>query len=393
MSATTPPASALSTTSSKRPASPQGDEGDARTAKKLKDTDGAAVNGNGSGNGGGGDVVMADSQDATDAPASTSASTAAADGSISAPPKPAESQNISMRCLIVTQDASVIIGRGGVHVNEIREKSSARVTVSESIPGNPERILNVSGQLDAVAKAFGLIVRRINDEPFDVASLPGSKAVTIKFIIPHSRMGSVIGKGGSKIKEIQEASGARLNASEAMLPNSNERVLSVSGVADAIHIAVYYIGTILVEWAERNPGGSSSSSAGQYRQQGGRGGPGGGDGYRGGGDGYRGGPGGGGGFGGPPGGAGAHTQQIFIPNSLVGAIIGKGGQKINEIRSQSGCQIRVTDPGTPAQPGQPVNPDERLVTITGQPGNINTAVQMLYSRLEAEKQKSMMGGV
>lgn len=64
MSATTPPASALSTTSSKRPASPQGDEGDARTAKKLKDTDGAAVNGNGSGNGGGGDVVMADSQDA-----------------------------------------------------------------------------------------------------------------------------------------------------------------------------------------------------------------------------------------------------------------------------------------------------------------------------------------
>ncbi len=90
-------------------------------------------------------------------------------------------------------------------------------------------------------QAFGLIVRRINDEPFDVASVPGSRAVTIKFIIPNSRMGSVyvfpflsprhhadchflcsIGKGGSKIKEIQEASGARLNASEAMLPGSTE---------------------------------------------------------------------------------------------------------------------------------------------------------------------------
>ena len=75
-----------------------------------------------------------------------------------------------MRSLIVTQDASIIIGRGGSHVNEIRvgladwimpgamtdfssqEKSGARVTVSESIPGNPERILNVSGALDAVAK-------------------------------------------------------------------------------------------------------------------------------------------------------------------------------------------------------------------------------------------------
>ena len=62
------------------------------------------------------------------------------------------SAHIHMRCLIVTQDASIIIGRNGTHVNEIRDKSSARVMVSESIPGNPERILNVSGPLDAVSK-------------------------------------------------------------------------------------------------------------------------------------------------------------------------------------------------------------------------------------------------
>lgn len=73
-----------------------------------------------------------------------------------------------------------------------------------------------------VLQAFGLIVRRINDEPFDVPSVPGSRAVTIKFMIPNSRMGSVIGKQGSKIKEIQDASGARLNASEGMLPGSTE---------------------------------------------------------------------------------------------------------------------------------------------------------------------------
>lgn len=65
---------------------------------------------------------------------------------------PAPSAMIHMRCLIVTQDASIIIGKGGSHVNEIREKSGARVMVSESIPGNPERILNVSGPLDAVSK-------------------------------------------------------------------------------------------------------------------------------------------------------------------------------------------------------------------------------------------------
>ncbi|WVF69957.1 hypothetical protein IAT40_004742 [Kwoniella sp. CBS 6097] len=310
--------------------------------------------------------------------AGPSSSLAPPPSSVPAAPVKSEAppQQIAMRSLIVTQDASIIIGRGGAHVNEIREKSSARVTVSESIPGNPERILNVSGPLDAVAKAFGLIVRRINDEPFDVASVPGSRAVTIKFIIPNSRMGSVIGKGGSKIKEIQEASGARLNASEAMLPGSTERVLSVSGVADAVHIAVYYIGTILLEYQERNPG----AATGSYRQVGARGGP----------PSQGGSGGGGGGFNNPnaPPPPGMQTQQIFIPNALVGAIIGKGGSKINEIRAQSQCQIRVTDPGT-AAPGVPANPEERLVTITGFPNNINMAVSILYSRVEQERQKML----
>jgi poly(rC)-binding protein 2/3/4 len=93
-------------------------------------------------------------------------------------------------------------------------------------------------------QAFGLIVRRINDEPFDVPSVPGSRAVTIKFMIPNSRMGSVIGKGGSKIKEIQDASGARLNASEGMLPGSTE-------VDYSSHIIDIWLLTTLIACAQR----------------------------------------------------------------------------------------------------------------------------------------------
>lgn len=132
-----------------------------------------------------------------------------------------------------------------------------------------------------------------------------------------------IGRGGAKIKEIQDASGARLNASEVMLPGSTERILSVSGVADAIHIAVYYIGTILLEYQERNPG----PAQGAYRQQaGGHGGHGHGPGP---GPGPAPGPIPHVGGGAPPGvgapfspnaaGPGSQTQQIFIPNGLVGA--------------------------------------------------------------------------
>lgn len=64
----------------------------------------------------------------------------------------AAAPQITIKALIVTQDASIIIGKAGAHIKEIREKAGARVSVSDQIPGNPERILNVTGPLDAVSK-------------------------------------------------------------------------------------------------------------------------------------------------------------------------------------------------------------------------------------------------
>lgn len=67
------------------------------------------------------------------------------------------------------------------------------------------------------------------------------------------------------------------------------------------------------------------------------------------------------------------TQQIYIPNDMVGAIIGKGGQKINEIRQLSGSVIKINEPQD--------NSNERLVTITGTQECNQMALYMLYSRL------------
>jgi heterogeneous nuclear rnp K-like protein 2 len=59
---------------------------------------------------------------------------------------------------------------------------------------------------------------------------------------------------------------------------------------------------------------------------------------------------------------GSQTQQIFVPNDLVGCIIGKGGQKINEVRQMSGSHIKIMEPGAGIAAGG--SGSERLVTIS-----------------------------
>lgn len=74
--------------------------------------------------------------------------------------------------------------------------------------------------------------------------------------------------------------------------------------------------------------------------------------------------GGGGGGGGPP-----STAQVTIPKDLAGTIIGKGGERINRIREDSGAHI-VVDPPAPGS-------DERIITISGTHGQIQMAQYLL----------------
>ncbi|CAG8877622.1 unnamed protein product [Penicillium nalgiovense] len=357
-----------------------------------------------------------------------------ADRAASDQPPQDESSWVHIRAVISSPEAATVIGKGGENVSQIRRLSGAKCTVSDYSRGAVERILTVSGPQDAAAKAFGLIIRTLNNEPLEAASTAQSKTYPLRLLIPHILIGSIIGKGGSRIREIQEASGARLNASDACLPLSTERSLVILGVADAVHIATYYVAVTLVEQLSERYGGPAASA---YATR--SGGPAGAV------------PGGmqvvpyvpqpaGGQYGHPDtfkrhhphpnraggdpdalprrpqapyGGAGPHqpapfvggpqqptpgrgpptapapvgaampgqplTQQIYIPNDMVGAIIGKGGAKINEIRHLSGSVIKINEPQESS--------NERLVTITGTAECNQMALYMLYSRLESEKHR------
>lgn len=164
-------------------------------------------------------------------------------------------ESISIRSLVGTKDAGVIIGRGGKNVSDIRELSNARVTISEIVPGAYERILTVSGPVNAVAKAYSLVGEKILSEHTqpEESNADGEQILTIKLLVPDNKMGTLIGKGGVVIKSIQDESGSRLNASEEPLPMSSERTISIQGTPTAVQHAIQRIAKILMDYSERTP--------------------------------------------------------------------------------------------------------------------------------------------
>jgi heterogeneous nuclear rnp K-like protein 2 len=65
-----------------------------------------------------------------------------------------ESQWIHIRALITSAEAATVIGKGGENVTQIRKMAEAKCTVSDYQRGAGERILTVSGAVDAVAKVI-----------------------------------------------------------------------------------------------------------------------------------------------------------------------------------------------------------------------------------------------
>ncbi|XP_031426642.1 far upstream element-binding protein 2 isoform X1 [Clupea harengus] len=63
------------------------------------------------------------------------------------------------------------------------------------------------------------------------------------------------------------------------------------------------------------------------------------------------------------------TEEYSVPDSMVGLIIGRGGEQINKIQQDSGCKVQIAaDSG-----GQP----ERSVSLTGSPDSIQKAKMLL----------------
>lgn len=82
------------------------------------------------------------------------AATAADDSGVAPTASPVASgpKALTLRALVSTKEAGVIIGKGGANVAELRDRSGVKAGVSKVVPGVHDRVLSVSGTLEGVAK-------------------------------------------------------------------------------------------------------------------------------------------------------------------------------------------------------------------------------------------------
>ncbi|XP_075161240.1 poly(rC)-binding protein mub isoform X1 [Haematobia irritans] len=158
------------------------------------------------------------------------------------------SVTLTIRLIMQGKEVGSIIGKKGEIVNRFREESGAKINISDG--SCPERIVTVSGTTSAIYSAFTLITKKFEEwcSQFNNDVNKGGKTqIPIRLIVPASQCGSLIGKSGSKIKEIRQTTGCSIQVASEMLPNSTERAVTLSGTAEQITQCIYQICLVMLE--------------------------------------------------------------------------------------------------------------------------------------------------
>jgi len=310
--------------------------------------------------------------------------------------------SVTLRMIMPGREIGVIIGKGGETIHQIREDSQAKIFISDG--SVPERVITVTGTGSSVCMAYNLMCGKL--EAGEEGKQNRKESLNLRLVVAAAQCGSIIGKGGSKIKEIRETCGANVNVGSDLLPGSSERCITVAGTKEKCVEAIYQIVGILASKplqgsvVQYKPGVNIPPFVNPGGQMGG--------------EGRRGGGGGGGGMGGllgPPGGnalaalasmassqirhmdgdrgrgdrgerdkgdRGDSSHQMTVSNEHIGSIIGKGGSKIAEIRNMSGANIQISK-GTDKDQG---NLPERTINITGTGEAVTLAKNLINMSLE-----------
>lgn len=72
-----------------------------------------------------------------------------------------EQAQLTVRAIVSSKEAGIIIGRGGKNVAELRDETGVKAGVSKVVPGVHDRVLTITGGCGAIAKAYMVVGRSL----------------------------------------------------------------------------------------------------------------------------------------------------------------------------------------------------------------------------------------
>lgn len=68
---------------------------------------------------------------------------------------------LTLRAIVSSKEAGVIIGKGGKNVAELRDETGVKAGVSKVVQGVHDRVLTITGGCDAISKAYMVVARAL----------------------------------------------------------------------------------------------------------------------------------------------------------------------------------------------------------------------------------------
>uniref|UniRef100_A0A3Q2PX44 K Homology domain-containing protein n=2 Tax=Fundulus heteroclitus TaxID=8078 RepID=A0A3Q2PX44_FUNHE len=173
----------------------------------------------------------------------------------------------------------------------------------------------------------------------------------LKVLIPSYAAGSIIGKGGQTIVQLQKETGAtiKLSKSKDFYPGTTERVCLIQGTVEALN----GVHDFIAEKVREMPQSTQKTEPVSILQPQTTVNP-----------------------------DRVKQAKLIVPNSTAGLIIGKGGATVKAVMEQSGAWVQLS------QKPEGINLQERVVTISGEPEQNRKAVEIIIQKIQEDPQSS-----
>ncbi|XP_029507816.1 far upstream element-binding protein 3-like isoform X7 [Oncorhynchus nerka] len=256
---------------------------------------------------------------------------------------------------IMTEDFKVpdkmvgfIIGRGGEQITRIQLESGCKIQIAAESGGMMDRPCTLTGSPENIEQAKRLlsqIVDRCRNGPGFHSEMDGNSAIQ-EILIPASKVGLVIGKGGDTIKQLQERTGVKMiMIQDGPMPTGADKPLRITGDPYKVQQAR----ELVVEIIRDKDQGDFRANRGDFGSR-----------------------------------LGGSSLDVAVPRFAVGIVIGRNGEMIKKIQNDSGVRIQF-------KPDDGISPD-RIAQVMGQPDRCQHAVHLINELVHTAQDRDGFGG-